>query len=122
VLRDPRHGWPALLGGALYWGFELGCFYGAVRFAGARLSFSQTMLAYATGFALTRRSSPLAGVGGTDVLMTFALNWVRVPIPTAVVAVIAYRVATLLIPSGPTILAHRRVSSMLEREAWPSRA
>jgi uncharacterized membrane protein YbhN (UPF0104 family) len=114
LARDPRHGPPAFIGAGLYWALEITCFYGAVRFAGAHLTFGQTVMAYATGFALTRRSSPFAGVGATEVLMTFALNWVRVPIPTALVAVIGYRIATLVIPSAPAILAHRDVRRFVD--------
>jgi uncharacterized membrane protein YbhN (UPF0104 family) len=114
LVRAPRHGIPAFVGAGLYWTFEIACFYCAVRFAGARLTIAQSILAFATGFALTRRSSPFAGVGVTEVLMTFALNWVRVPISTALVAVIGYRIATLVIPSAPAILAHRDVRSLVE--------
>ena len=117
LARDVSNSWGAWVGVALYWAFEIACFYGAVRFAGTRLSLGQTVLAYATGFALTRRSSPLAGVGATEVLMTFSLHWVGQPIASALVAVSVYRVATLVLPSAPTVLAHREVLSFVDGDA-----
>ncbi|HET9073968.1 MAG TPA: hypothetical protein VFN48_05260, partial [Solirubrobacteraceae bacterium] len=73
--RQPLDGWPALLGMGAYWAADILSFFAAARFLGVPLSVPQAIVAYATGYALTRRSLPLGGAGVTEVLMTFALHW-----------------------------------------------
>ncbi len=70
------------------------------------------MVGYATGYALTRRTLPLAGAGAVEALLPFALTWVGYGLPAAVLAVFAYRVFNLWLPLGPAAAAlyalHRR--------------
>ncbi|HET9115024.1 MAG TPA: hypothetical protein VFN33_02920, partial [Gaiellaceae bacterium] len=57
----------------------------------------------ATGYALTRRTLPLAGAGAVEALLPFALVWVGFGLPAAVLAVFCYRVFNLWLPLGPAI-------------------
>jgi hypothetical protein len=59
------------------------------------------VVGYATGYALTRRTLPLAGAGAVEALLPFALVWVGYSLPAAVLAVFAYRVFNLWLPLGP---------------------
>lgn len=113
LARDVRRSWVAWTGMALYWSLDIAAFYGAVRFAGLRLDLGETILAYATGYALTRRSLPLGGAGVTEVLMTFALHWVGVPVVAALVAVVAYRAFNFVLPVVPALVTRRRVRPLL---------
>lgn len=106
--------WAAWLGIALYWALDIASFYGAVRFIGLHLGLGETVLAYATGYALTRRSTPLGGAGSTETLMTFALHWVGQPVAPALAAVVVYRVFNFALPTIPAILARRRVKPLLD--------
>ena len=58
-----RKHWGAWTGMALYWALEIAALYAAARFIGLRLTVPELIIAYATGYALTRRSMPLAGAG-----------------------------------------------------------
>ncbi len=89
--RQPVDGWPALLG----------------------ISVAAAIVAYATGYALTRRSLPLGGAGVTEVLMTFALHWVGVPIPSALAVVVVYRLFNFVFPAAPALWVHGRVMGLM---------
>jgi uncharacterized membrane protein YbhN (UPF0104 family) len=84
----PGNCWPAWLAIALYWTFDIAAFYAAVRFVGLSLGVGEAIIAYATGYALTRRSTPLGGAGVTEVLMTFALHWMGQPVLGALAGVV----------------------------------
>jgi uncharacterized membrane protein YbhN (UPF0104 family) len=85
-----------------------------VRFAGLQPGLAPTILAYATGYALTRRSSPFGGAGVTEALMTFALLWAGQPVIPALVAVVTYRVFNFVVPTLPAFITHHRVKPLLE--------
>ena len=84
------------------------------RVPGLQLDFGRVIIAYATGYAATRRSLPLAGAGVTEVLMTYALYWVRAPLAPALAAVIAYRTFNFLLAAMPALLARRHVEPLLD--------
>ena len=71
------------------------------------------MLAYATGYVVTRRSLPLAGAAITEVLLTFALHWVGVPLGPALAAVATYRLFNLILLAIPALLANRLLDPAL---------
>jgi len=61
------------------------------------------VVGYATGYALTRRTLPLAGAGAVEALMPFALTWVGFGLAPAVLAVFTYRIFNLWLPLGPAV-------------------
>lgn len=107
-------GWRALTGAALYWTFEIAAFYSAMRFVGLRPDILITVLGYATGYALTRRSTPLAGAGTTEALLTFSLHWLGQPVPVALAAVVVYRGFNFVLPAIPALMLHPRVKPLLD--------
>jgi uncharacterized membrane protein YbhN (UPF0104 family) len=111
---DLRNWWRAWIGAALYWTLDIACLYGSVRFIGLRADLAETILAYATGYALTRRSTPLGGAGATEALMTFSLHWVGQPVPGALAAVVVYRVFNFALPTVPALIVRRRVGPLLD--------
>jgi uncharacterized membrane protein YbhN (UPF0104 family) len=117
LARDLARSWLAWSGTALYWVLDIAAFYGAVRFIGLRPNLGETILAYATGYALTRRSMPLGGAGVTELLLTFALHWVGQLIAPALAAVVAYRAFNFLLPAVPALLVRRRLRPLLNAAA-----
>jgi uncharacterized membrane protein YbhN (UPF0104 family) len=113
LARDVSSCWPAWLAVALYWTFDIAAFYGAVRFVGLGVGVGEAIIAYATGYALTRRSTPLGGAGVTEVLMTFALHWMGQPVVGALAAVVVYRVFNFAIPALLALAVHPRVEPLL---------
>lgn len=65
------------------------------------------IVAYATGYVATRRSLPLGGAGVTEVLMTYALYWVHVPLAPALAAVVIYRAFNFLVVAAPAVISYR---------------
>jgi uncharacterized membrane protein YbhN (UPF0104 family) len=115
LLRHPwreRTAWLAMI---VYWGSEVAALWLALRMFGTDRSLSVVLLAYATGYALTPRSLPLAGAGVTEALMPLALLWCGVPLASAVLAVLAYGLLRLLLSIPPALLARGRVQQLLER-------
>jgi hypothetical protein len=73
------------------------------------------ILAYGTGYVVTRRSLPLAGAAITELLLTFALHWVSAPLGPALAAVVTYRLFNLILISMPSLLANRMLRPSLAR-------
>ncbi len=113
LLRDPRKYWGAWVGTTLYWAADIAAFYGGLRTFGLAPNAGSVILAYATGYAATRRSLPLGGAGVTEVLMTYALYWVREPLAPALAAVVAYRAFNFLLAATPALIAHRQLQPIL---------
>jgi uncharacterized membrane protein YbhN (UPF0104 family) len=103
----------AWVGTAVYWAADIGAFYGGLRTFGLDPGAGKVIVAYATGYAATRRSLPLGGAGITEVLMTYALYWVRQPLAPALAAVVAYRAFNFLLAAAPALIAHRHVEPLL---------
>ena len=113
LIREPRRHHGAWLGTAVYWAADIAAFYGGLRTFGLHPGFGKVVVAYATGYAATRRSLPLGGAGITEFLMTYSLYWVREPLAPALAAVLAYRVFNLLVVAAPALIAQHQLGPML---------
>ena len=115
LIRAPGRTAPAWLSMTLYWAAEIVALYAALRMFGIALNPARVVLAYGTGYVVTRRSLPLAGAAITEVLLTFALHWVGTPLGPALAAVVTYRLFNLVLVSGPSLLANRLLDPSLAR-------
>ena len=113
LIAHPRKYAGAWVGTAVYWAADITAFYGALRTFGLDMGAGKAILAYATGYAATRRSLPLAGAGVTEVLMTYALYWVRQPLAPALAAVVAYRAFNFVLAAAPALIARRHLHELL---------
>ena len=67
---------------ALYWAGEVFVLWVCLAaFTGDTPSVAAVVVGYATGYALTRRTLPLAGAGAVEALLPFALVWVGYGLP-----------------------------------------
>jgi len=114
IVKRPLQRPGAVVGMAVYWAAEIACLAVALRCFGVELTVPALVVAYATGYAASRRSLPLGGAGITEALLTIALITVHVHAPEALLSVVAYRVVNFLVPTLPSLLAHSSVASMLE--------
>jgi uncharacterized membrane protein YbhN (UPF0104 family) len=106
VASPRRHGAAAFLGMAVYWAGEVFVLWVCLAaFTRVTPGVATVVVGYATGYALTRRTLPLAGAGAVEALLPFALVWVGYSLPAAVLAVFAYRVFNLWLPLGPSAFA-----------------
>jgi uncharacterized membrane protein YbhN (UPF0104 family) len=111
--RSPLRYAGAWFGTALYWAADIGAFYGGLRTFGLDPNAGKVILAYATGYAATRRSLPLGGAGVTEFLMTYSLYWVREPLAPALAAVVAYRLFNFVLAATPALIAHRQLDPVI---------
>jgi uncharacterized membrane protein YbhN (UPF0104 family) len=114
LISHPRKYAGAWIGTAFYWAADIGAFYAALRTFGIEMGAGKVILAYATGYAATRRSLPLGGAGVTELLMTYALYWVRQPLAPALAAVVAYRAFNFLLAAAPALIARRHLHELLQ--------
>jgi uncharacterized membrane protein YbhN (UPF0104 family) len=120
LLLDPwRYGY-AFAGAALYWAGDMLTLWAALRVFDVDLSVPVLVLAYGTGWALTRRSLPLGGPGVVEILLAWVLTWFHVPFAAAASGVIAYRLFNLwlaLLPAAAVLPFARRFQRRLARAA-----
>jgi uncharacterized membrane protein YbhN (UPF0104 family) len=107
LVRDVRAGMLALLGMAVYWTADIFVLWAclAVFWPHGTPSVTLIVLGYASGYALTRRSLPLAGAGAVETMLPFALMWTGIALPAAIVCVFIYRVFNLWLPLLPAAAA-----------------
>jgi uncharacterized membrane protein YbhN (UPF0104 family) len=106
VASPRRHGAAAFTGMAVYWAGEVFVLWVCLAvFTRHTPSVLAVVVGYATGYALTRRTLPLAGAGAVEALMPFALTWVGFGLAPAVLAVFTYRIFNLWLPLGPAVAA-----------------
>lgn len=90
---------------AVYWAGDVACLWAALHSVGVSLPLAELVLAYATGYVAMVLPLPLAGVGGVDAAMTFALTAVGVPLAPALVGVAVYRLFGFWVPTIPALAA-----------------
>jgi uncharacterized membrane protein YbhN (UPF0104 family) len=106
---------------AVYWAADIASLYCALRTVGVQVDAPSIILAYATGYAVSRRTLPLAGAGVTEALMTYALTWVGAPLAPALAAVVVYRAFNFVAPAVPALLAHGHAHARVRTHALPER-
>jgi uncharacterized membrane protein YbhN (UPF0104 family) len=98
----------APVGTAVYWFGDIVCLWACLQaFTHGTPDIELLLIGYATGYALTRRTLPLAGAGAVEALLPFALSWTGISLAAAVLAVFAYRVCNLWLPLVPAALGLR---------------
>jgi glycosyltransferase 2 family protein len=110
VLRSWATGPLSLLGMSVYWAADIAVLAACIAVFTHRHSIGPAIVVgYATGYALTRRTLPLAGAGAVEALLPFALTWVGYPLATAILAVITYRLFNLWFAVIPAVAGLHRL-------------
>jgi uncharacterized membrane protein YbhN (UPF0104 family) len=117
VLRSKADGPLSLLGMTAYWAADIAVLAACMAVFTHRHSVGPAIVVgYATGYALTRRSLPLAGAGAVEALLPFALTWVGYPLATSILAVISYRLFNLWFAVIPAMAGLRQLQRQRRRE------
>src|SRR5581483_10842430 len=116
ILRALIEQWRAYawaFGGAfMYWLGDIATFWAALRVFDVRVSIPVLVLAYGTGWALTRRSLPFGGPGVVEILFAYVLTWFHLPFAAAAAGVVAYRIFNFwlaLLPAAAMLPFSRRL-------------
>jgi uncharacterized membrane protein YbhN (UPF0104 family) len=108
----PRH-FLGPLGTAVYWFGDIVCLWACLQaFTHGTPDAGVLLIGYATGYALSRRTLPLAGAGAVEALLPLALSWCGISLAAAVLAVFAYRVFNLWLPIVPAAIGLRRMRAL----------
>jgi len=98
------------LGTAIYWFGDIVCLWACLQaFTHGTPDISVLLMAYATGYALSRRTLPFGGAGAVEALLPFALSWCGISLAAAVLAVFAYRIFNFWLPTLPAALGLRHL-------------
>lgn len=103
LCKRPLHHLPGFLGVAFYWFGDIACLWAALQTFAVQVSWPALIVAYATGYVASRRSLPAGGAGIVEVLMTFALVWVGLPLAPALAGVLVYRLFNFWLPIVPAL-------------------
>ena len=98
VKENLRHTLILLSGMAFYWIGEVFSLYGALKLFDINLGWIALLIAYASGYLITRRSLPLGGAGVILLTLSLALHVVGLALPVAVLSAMTYQIANLIVP------------------------
>jgi uncharacterized membrane protein YbhN (UPF0104 family) len=123
LLRQPLRATVAVTGISLYWLGDIFCLWAALHaFYVDPPPVAPLLVAYATGYALTRRALPLGGAGVVEAILPLALGAVAIHRSPAVLAVAGYRAINLWLPMIPALAgipALRRMEGKRRRVRRP---
>jgi uncharacterized membrane protein YbhN (UPF0104 family) len=115
LLSNPfPYGGLALAGTGVYWFGEIACLWASLRAFHADVAIPALILAYATGYVITRRALPAGGVGVSEALLTFALVWLGVPFTPALLGVFSYRIFNFWLALLPAFAVNATVREIRE--------
>jgi uncharacterized membrane protein YbhN (UPF0104 family) len=103
LVRSRRHVL-ASIGTLAYWTGDIFCLWATLHAFSPTPPVAQLVVAYSTGYALTRRALPLGGAGIVEALLPFALGWLKIALAPALVAVFVYRLINLWLPIIPALV------------------
>jgi glycosyltransferase 2 family protein len=104
LLSHPLRYLGGTIGYPMYWAGDMLTLYAAVRAFGGDPNVIAMILAYATSFVISALPLPAGGAGGIEAAITIALHAVGIPLASALLAVLAYRVITFWLPIIPALL------------------
>jgi Lysylphosphatidylglycerol synthase TM region len=113
LVKDPRRAPAALAGVAIYWVGDIVALWAALRFVSTTIELPRLIVGYATGYVLTRRTLPFAGALITEALLALSLLWVGVPLASAAIAVLVYRLSDFTLTFGAALCAGSAVERTL---------
>ncbi len=104
MLSSPREHGLGVAGNTLYWVGDILCLWAALQLVGGRhITLSALVLAYSSGYVLTRRSLPAGGAGIVEVALTLALVGMGVHFVPALIGVLVYRLFNFWLPIAPAL-------------------
>ncbi len=115
VREHPVRSVEAAAGMTLYWGAEILSLWAALQTFHASVALPAIVVAYATGYAATRRTLPLGGAGATEALMTYALHWAGLSLATAFAGMVVYRFFNFVLVTPPALQASAALERALPR-------
>lgn len=114
VARPFPHGVLAFTGTSVYWFGEILCLWASLRAFQADVRIPALILAYASGYVVTRRALPAGGIGVAEIALTFALLWLGVPFVPALLGVFSYRIFNFWLALIPALAVGGTIRTIRE--------
>lgn len=111
VRERTAHGLP-YVGMCVFWVGDVFALWAALAAFGFHMSVAPLVIAWAIGYALSRRSAPLGGAGMIETFLPLTLWDSGAPLATAVAGVLAYRVFNLWLPLPASLAMLPRLRSI----------
>lgn len=103
LLSHPLRYMGGTIGYPIYWAGDMLTLYASVRAFGGSPNAIALILAYATSFVISALPLPAGGAGGIEATITMALHTIGIPLASALLAVLAYRLITFWLPVLPAL-------------------
>ena len=100
----------AWLGITMYFAADIASLGAGLRAVNVSVAPLALLIAYASGFIMTRRTLPIGGAAVVELLLTFSLSWVGAPLAGALAGVVVYRGFNLILIAGLGTAARHRLS------------
>jgi hypothetical protein len=105
LIVNPREHGLGPVGNSLYWAGDVLCLWAALQLVGGKhITLAALVLAYASGYVLTRRALPAGGAGIVEVALTFALVGMGIRFVPALIGVLVYRLFNFWLPIVPALI------------------
>ena len=104
LLLNARRQLRGLLGYPIYWTGQLMVVYAALRAFDADVGLAPLVVAFTTGYVVTALPLPAGGAGGIEAALALTLNAVGVPLESALLAAVTYRIVAFWLPLIPTLV------------------
>ena len=104
VLARPRRHVLGLAGFPVYWAGHILCLWAALRAFGPPPPLPALVLAFMTGYVATAVPLPAGGAGGIEASLALTVHLAGVPLSSAVLGVLVYRMVTVWLPIVPALL------------------
>lgn len=116
LVTSPREHGLGLAGSSLYWGGDILCLWAALQLVGGKqITLAALVLAYSTGYVLTRRALPAGGAGFVEVALTLALVGMGVRFTPALLGVVVYRLFNFWLPIVPALALLPAIRELRDR-------
>lgn len=104
LILSPREHGLGVVGNCLYWAGDILCLWAALQLVGGKhITVAALVLAYSSGYVLTRRALPAGGAGIVEVALTFALVGMGIRFVPALIGVLIYRLFNFWLPIVPAL-------------------
>ena len=105
LIVNPREHGLGPVGNSLYWAGDVLCLWAALQLVGGKhITLAALVLAYASGYVLTRRALPAGGAGIVEVALTLALVGMGIRFVPALIGVLVYRLFNFWLPIVPALI------------------
>jgi uncharacterized membrane protein YbhN (UPF0104 family) len=105
----------AVVGASAFWAGEILCAWAALQAFDARVAFVSLLVGYTTGLLSEMIPLPAGGAGGVDAALTGGFTLAGVPLSSALLAAVTFRIFTFWLPAALALVSVFSVGGLRRR-------